>query len=641
MKLSKQPQTSKAERDIPGLMFREAVVEVVRSAGTDGGAAPSVRISVSSETPVFTRVCMKDQEILAFEILDHAETSIDRSRCADGLVIQDCHYGDQIGLIRAPMVSDRKLGGVVEFCAGERACNIAEDAAKGLRRNVSVGYRCDPSKYVVEGSKDGYPLVRSLSWCPHEASFVTVPADVSVGVGRSLETLEPAKAGERISIMEKEKVTVQPEQVVEIYRLARAFGMEQGNADDHIRAGGSVEEFRALTLKKAEEDNAKRAQEAAKKEQPAAKRDPLNAVTPDLQREIDKRFSVMNVLRHLEASRKGERSGVDVGFETEVSKEVERVSGRKAQGIYIPHSAPVYTGKRADPFLKGANGSNFVSTNLLVGQFIDALRSRMVLDAAGVTTLSGLVGDVAIPKGGTVTGNWIDGENGAGTEGKPTVTQITGTPKTASGWTDISRRLMLQSSIDCEAFVQGELMNTIARLIEVAAFAGTNANGQPKGLKGWANVNNPTVTANTPTRAQMLAFISDILTDNAEFPNQSWIMRANGMALLADTANGSQIIKNIAGNENVGGGPIAGYLLDMERKQMLGFSYRVSTNVPAHNIFFGAWQQMVIGLWSGVDLTVDPYSNSTSGAVRVVALQDADIMVRHGEAFAYSATLTA
>jgi HK97 family phage major capsid protein len=623
-------------RDASALQFRTAEMTAIR---VEGGENSVIRMSVSSETPVLTYINMGDQWMWAYEILDHKESSIDRSRCADGLVIQDTHYGDQIGLIRAPMIADGKLGGDIEFCTGERATEIAADAAKGLRRNVSVGYRCDPAKYVQEGIKDGVPVVRSLRWCPHEASFVNVPADPGVGVGRSLnnETI-PAQTGER-GKMPTEKTPPTADQVVEIYRLARAFNMEPGQADDHIRAGGTVEEFRALTLKKAEDDNAKRAEDAVKlkKGEPAGKRNDLQIVTPELQKEIEKRFSVLNVMRHMDAARKGERSVVDIGFELEVSQEVEKISGRKAQGIYIPHSVPVFTGKRADPFLKGANGANFVSTNLLIGQLIDALRSRMVLSAAGATTLSGLVGDVAIPKGGAITGGWVDGENGAGTEGKPTVSQVTGTPKTASGWTDISRRLMLQSSIDVEAFVQGELMNTIARLIEVAAFAGTNANGQPKGLKDWSGVNTPTLTANVPTRAQLLAFIENIMTDNAEFPNQSWIMRPNGWALLKNIADG--IIKNVAGTENVAGFGSGAILKD--DGMMLGFSSHVTTNIPNHSLWFGAWQQLVIGLWSGVDLTIDPYSNSTTGAVRVVALQDADIMVRHGEAFSYGSTLTA
>jgi HK97 family phage major capsid protein len=86
---------------------------------------------------------------------------------------------------------------------------------------------------------------------------------------------------------------------------------------------------------------------------------------------------------------------------------------------------------------------------------------------------------------------------------------------------------------------------------------------------------------------------------------------------------------------------VPGYILNTETKSMLGFPYHVTTNVPEHSLWFGAWSQLVIGMWSGVDLTVDPYSNSTSGAVRLVALQDADIMVRNGQAFSYNAALTA
>lgn len=649
-KNKQQPKTE--TRNADGLSFRESAIEIcTREEGSD----PIIRASVSSETPVLTCVRMGDQVIQAYEILDHKKTSIDRRRMRDGLVIQDNHYGDQIGLIRAPEIKDGKLGGDIEFCTGERAQEIAADAAKGLRRNLSVGYMTDPSAYVQEGMKDGVPVVRSLSWCPYESSFVNIPADTDVGVGRSLQYAESDKTQndnaseeeqkKRSYKMSEEKKTLTGDEVVEVYRLARAFQMEPGQADDHIRAGGSVEDFRVMALKKAEADNKARAEMDAKgKKDPADnKRKELNMVAPDLQKEIDKRFSVLNVMRHLDAARKGERSGVDIGFEVEVSQEVEKLTGRKAQGIYIPHTAPVYAGKRGDPFLKTSNGSAFVATNLLVGQFIDALRSRMVLDAAGVTILSGLTGDVAIPKGGTITGGWVDGENGAGTEGKPTVTQVTGTPKTASGWTDISRRLMIQSSVDVEAFVQGELMNTVARLIEVAAFAGTNANGQPKGLASASGLNAPTIaTANAITRAEALAFIENIMTDNAEFPNQSWIMRPTGWANLANRLPVVGIDNTGAeGGTVVAGGPVPGYLLDAERKTMLGFPYHVTTNVPNHSLWFGAWSQLVIGLWSGLDLTIDPYSNSTTGAVRVVALQDADIMVRHAQAFSYNAALTA
>jgi len=629
----KTPQKNKQDNDQrkDGMNIRAASVELIRA---EGDKPASVRMSVSSETPVLTYVEFNERWQQVYEVLDHSDGSVDMTRCKDGLVILDRHFGDQVGLMPVS-IKDRKLGGNVEFCTGARAQEIAADAGKGLRRNVSVGYRVNTASYRIEGDKDGIPVVRAMSWMPYEASFEPVPADINVGYGRS-ENNTAENAATKGSRTMKEEVKLDAEAVVEIYRLARAFDMTPGEADEHIKSGKSVEDFRAMALKKAEADKVemsrKLTEAQTRKPEPPAKVNPAVVLDSKERADVAKRFSVFKVLRSLAGIGKE-----DIAYEREVSDEIAKRSGRSAQGIIIPHCAPI--GMRGDPFLKGGNGSNFVSTDLLVGQFIDALRSKMVLAQAGATTLSGLVGDVAIPKGGAITGGWVDGENGAGTEGKPTVTQVTGTPKTASGWTDISRRLLLQSGIDVEMFVQNELIQTLARLIEVAALHGTNANGQPKGLVSQAGVNNPTVTADAPTRAQMISFLTDIMSDNADMNGQSWIMRANGMGLLANTVNGTVTIRNEADEENVGGGPLPGFLLDLATKTMLGYPVHVTQNVTDKHIFFGAWNQLVLGLWSGVDLTIDPYTNSTSGAVRIVALQDCDVMCRHGQAFAYNATL--
>jgi len=630
MKIAKKnkPVPEHTEEDIS---IRSASIELTRA---EADKPAKVRMSVSSEAPVLTYVYFNERYQQVYEVLDHSPGSVDMARCKDGLVILDRHFGDQIGLMPIA-IEDRKLSGSVDFCSGERAQEIAADAVKGLRRNVSVGYRVNAASYRLEGERDGIPVVRAMSWMPYEASFEPVPADINVGVGRS-ENNAAINVATKGNKNMKEEVKLDAEAVVEIYRLARAFDMAPGEADEHIKSGKSVEDFRAMALKKAEADKAESARKLSeaqnRKPEPAAAKKPIEILDSREQAQVAKRFSVFKVLRSLSGV-----SNDDIGYEREISAEIAKRSGRSAQGIIIPHCAPI--GLRGDPFLKGSNGSNFVATELMVGQFIDVLRSKMVLAQAGVTTLSGLVGDVAIPKGGAITGGWVDGENGAGTEGKPTVTQVTGTPKTASGWTDISRRLLLQSGIDVEMFVQNELIQTLARLIEVAALHGTNANGQPKGLVSQTGVNNPTVTADAPTRAQMISFLTDIMADNADFNGQSWIMRANGMGLLANTANGSVTIRNEADTDNVGGGPLPGFLLDLATKTMLGYPVHVTQNVTDKYIFFGAWNQLVLGLWSGVDLTVDPYTNSTSGAVRIVALQDCDVMCRHGQAFAYNATL--
>ena len=140
-------------------------------------AVETVRLSVSSEAPYY-RAWMWDARtkdyIKGYEVLGHADGEIDFTRMKDGLVIQDTHWGDQIGLMRNPEIKDGKLCGEVEFCCGERAQEIKRDAIAGLRRNMSVGYRVQEYKLVGE-AEDGEPIYRAVKWMPHEASFVNCP----------------------------------------------------------------------------------------------------------------------------------------------------------------------------------------------------------------------------------------------------------------------------------------------------------------------------------------------------------------------------------------------------------------------------------------------------------------------------------
>lgn len=628
-KRTEGPAANKPEEQNPDLMIRAATLTATRA---EGEAPPRVSMSVSSEEPVLTFVEFNGTWQRAFEVLDHSPESVDLSRAKDGLVIRDRHFGDQVGLIPDLKLGDRKLGGAVEFCTGPRAQEIAADAAKNLRRNVSIGYAVAAESYRLEGEKDGVPIVRAMSWMPYEASFEPVPADTSVGVGRNATPTKPAQQKGKRTMDTQGKATLDPDGVVEIYRLARAFNMTPGMADDHIKSGKSVEEFRTLALKKAEEDKAtaERKAEEERKEREAkgnkpktpAPGEPLKVLDEREAAEVKKRYSVVNVIRALSGIK------VDIGFERELSDELAKRSGKDAQGILIPHEAPAMAPRHRD-FVKLANGSNMVATDMAVDLFIDILRSKMVLANAGATVLSGLVGDIAIPKlTGSTTGYWVSAEGGAPTaESNPTIGQVTGTPHTCGGYTDITRRLLIQSSLDAQSLVQNDLIAIVSRLVEVAAFAGTGADGQPTGLNGVSGVNNPTVTQDAATFAQVVSFLEQIETDNAAFEGQSWIMRATVMAHLATRPRFVS-----TSSPEAAFGPM---ILDLDNKNMVGYPYQVTNNVPAASLWFGSWANLILALWSGVDITVDPYTNSTTGTLRVVALQDADIMCRYGQAFGY------
>lgn len=618
MQTRKQLKTDSPPAPTEQRQWRAATVESIRA---DGDAAPTITMSVSSELPVLTMCRVNGEYVTAWEILDHKPASINRARMGNGLVILDRHYGDQVGLIRAPTVKDGKLCGAVEFCEGTRAKEIAADAAKGLRCNVSVGYVAAPGAYRVEGEKDGFPVVRNTDWTPYEASFEPVPADPGVGVGRAMQTTttENNEAGAietpaqiEVRTMSDKKIET-PEsapapvakrglsgaEVGEVLELAKMHNIEQAVVSDHLRNERSVADFKDVCLVEVAKRNA------------AAPRANVELPPKDA-----KRYSLMRAIRAMAGKRP-----VD-GIEAEASQEIAKINGRAPTGLWVPHGI---FGTR--DLTKSGTSSATVATNLAAGEFIELLRTNTILQALGVRFLSGLVGDIAIPKlTGGATGYWVS-ENSAITESTPTLGQVTGSPHTCGALVDISRRMLLQSTPDAEAFVQNEVVERIARTVQIAVFAGSGSGGQPSAITAASGINNPSVTAGTPTYTEILSFVSAIMADNATGPSMKWAMTAEVWAKLAATFT----------NATYGEMP----LVNWANKTCLGFPYETSEDLPANSLWFGDWSKVVVGVWgSGVDINVDTSTLSNTGAVRLVALQDVDVMVRNGEALAYNTAVT-
>jgi HK97 family phage major capsid protein len=613
MSKKKSKLKTRAKAEAPDLMIRGAIVET-RGEGED----KAVRMSVSSEEPVLSYVLFNEQWQRAWEILDHSEGSIDMSRCKEGLVILDRHYGDQVGLMTIDK-SDRKLGGTVEFCSGTRAKEIAADAAKGLRRNTSVGYQVDSSSYRLEDTLDGVPVVRAMSWMPYEASFEPVPADTTVGVSRSAKTNEDKPAAK---VATKEVRTMKPEDIKTAYELAARHGIEASKVSALIADESGLEKVRALVIEKQGKDlEASRSQiEVLEKAKPAERKvekvEPIGGSTEE-EAKIMRKYSVMNVVRSLSGGK------TDIGFEREVSDECAKMRGKSANGIIIPHAA---LGTR--DFTKSGTSSASIATDLMASDFIELLRSKTVLAPLGVKFLTGLVGDVAIPKmtAGS-TGYWV-AEGGDITESTPTLGQVTGSPHTCGVMVDISRRLMAQSTPDAENMVRDEIIARIARTIQVAVFQGTGADGQPSAITAASGINNPVIaSAGTPTYAELLAFPGSIMADNAESDGQKWVMTAEVWQKLAAT-----FIDASSNAERV---------LDWKTKTVLGHPYEVTEDLAANSLFFGNWNSVNVGVWgNGIDINADTATLSSSGGLRLVGLQDVDVMVRLGAALAYNVAVT-
>jgi HK97 family phage major capsid protein len=453
---------------------------------------------------------------------------------------------------------------------------------------------------------NGLPVMRLMRWMPYEASFVPIPADTNVGVGRDAkpETIE-IKVADKPQTAEREKgakmsdkAEMSAKDAAEAFAAGEVAGMSVKDVREMIDGGKSLAEIKDVAFRKLQAAN-----EVAKAK-----------AEVKLDEKQVREYSLINVIRSFIPG-----SRVDIGFEREVSDECAKHTGKR--GFIIPHAV---LGRR--DLTKSGTSSASIATNLLASDYIDALRSKMVLAPLGVRFMGGLVGDVAIPKLGTLTGYWVQ-ESSTITESAQTMGQVTGTPKTCGVTVDISRKMLLQSTPSAEDFCRNEIVERIARTVQIAVFQGTGANGQPSAITAATGINNPSVTQGTPTYAELLGFPGSIMADNAEGSAMKAVMTAEVWQKLAAT-----FTDGTAKAERV---------LDYNSKTFLGFPYFVSEDVGANSLFFGDWSNVVVGLWgNGVEINADTASLSTQGALRLVGLQDVDVMVRNGQGLAYNSAVT-
>lgn len=336
-----------------------------------------------------------------------------------------------------------------------------------------------------------------------------------------------------------------------------------------------------------------------------------------------------SLLRAIRAAASGDWRGAEL--EREASEAIAERMGRDPQGFFVP--LDVQREQRDMTVGTDADGGYLVANDLRAGSMIDMLRNRMVTTQAGATFLSGLVGDIAIPRQtGGATGYWL-AESGAPTESKQAIDQVALTPKTYGAFTDISRKLLKQSSIDVENFVRADLAATIALGLDLAALHGTGQNNQPTGLAATSGIGSVVGGDNgaAPTWSHIVKLETEVAIDNADIGTLAYLTNAKVRGKLKETPKVSSTDSVMVWAD--GATPLNGYRT-LVSNQVSSTLTKGSANGTASAIFFGNWADLFIGQWGTLDLLVDPFTGSTSGTLRIVALQDIDIAVRHAQSFA-------
>ena len=561
----------------------------------------TIEFPFASEEPV--------ARYFGMEVLEMSEKAMDLSRLNDGAPLLYQHDADRIvGVVKRAYIKDKRGYAEVKLANNELGREMQELIKDGIIRNVSFGYKINE----MEEDKSTSPVTyRATSFQPFELSLVTVPADNSVGIGRSFvhnETVSTASAVTStpansameeqtpdLELLRAEASEAKAKEAAEMLALGkRTQNIEL--AQEFIMNSRGIDELRSALIEKM-----------------GSEVKPVDSTAGEVglsEKEV-RSFSFLRAINYL-ANPADRAAREAAAFEIEVSDAASAKLGRQSRGITVPQD--VLT--RDLTVGTASAGGNLVATELLAGSFIDLLRNQSALDQAGATVLTGLTGMVAIPRqSGGATGYWVS-ESGAPTESQQTIDQVTMQPRTVAAYTDFSRRLNLQSSIDVENLVRRDLARVLALKIDLAGLYGTGTNSEPLGLKNTTGIGTEDFAANTPTFAEVVALESDVANANALLGNPAYLMNAAMRGALKtatkDSGSGQFIYE---------GGEVNGY------------RGLVSNQVASNDLWFGNFADLLIGYFSGLDLMVDPYSNSTSGTVRVVAMQDVDIAVRHPESF--------
>jgi HK97 family phage major capsid protein len=624
----------------------------------------TLTFSFSSEAPV--------NRWFGREILVHEPGAMDLSRMNDGAPWLWGHDPNKVlGVVeKAWLGEDRRLYSTVRWSPntldkGNEEYKRRQDIQAGITRNVSFAYEIED----LDERADGFYVT---SWPVLEVSSVSVPADQTVGLGRAMDEPaavepDPAPAAPELEPVAAATAEPQPEplrsltvqtaertdspdpipmtteiNVAEVQQDARRAERERVAsirsmcdqfqlpelAEKLINDDASIDAAREVVMQ----------QLGMRKVQFEGRVHDAGAGEIGLSKREVKRYSFLRVAQYL--ADQNPRTAEAAAFELEVARAAQAKHSRSANGVLIPwevlgsNRAAQTPGQVVGTF---GDGGALVGTDRLDAQFIDLIRNRSAFLNSGLTMLSGLEGNVEIPKKLSSSQYYFVGENAEVANSKLTFGLVNMIPRTIGVRVPISRRMMIQSSPDVENLVRIDMAESVALGMDYTIGYGTGSNGQPLGIINTTGIGSVTLGGGTakafPTTlggdgstthncgdwADYVDLETELAIDNLDAGSMRYIgnsvVRGALKQTLRASSAGSDYIMTDAGTVN-------------------GYQFTVSNQMQLNDVLFGNFADCVVGMWSGLDVVVDPYTQSASGQVILTVHQDFDVAVRRPQSFA-------
>ncbi|HCW2964025.1 TPA: phage major capsid protein [Escherichia coli] len=617
----------------------------------------------------------QNQEMVVLdEILVHTPEAVDLSRLNNNAPLLFNHnFDNHIGVVCDARIDADNVGrALVKFSKhGTLANDIRNKVIEGTMEKISVGY--DIKEYHIDYAKS--QLIVS-KWAPFEISFVTVPADDSVGLNRSLNTItvnlgaKRDMTKEQIEEIKEEQESAQVEETpVEENKESEVEEtqerqVEENKEDENLEDGKDAEHPESVdddssTVREAEE--VKEEREAApieeeKIEEVAERSEEDELEIREIARELNiddeelKRAlaikdmtpeafrtkalnNITNVQRNNEQINKeqimektfdlnnvirslvdGDVLGANEAEYSAMAAGAAMQRGRAARGgsVFVPAAA-----------LRAAADGNTKATltavtdeKLLTESYIEMLLPQSVLGRLGVTVLSGLNAPIAVPK---MTASSVDAfgfvdENGAAPESKAEFANVKMAPKTFAGGNPISRS-SIKTVPGIATLITDHINKAVRIKLEQLILSDKDNTRGPKGLVKQL------VDGGRVTKKAAFSY-KDFLKEIAALTDAG--VPAQSIKFAMSGATAAELESTLKDNG------VSGYII--ENGKLAGYDVVTSGVIPADHIVLGDFSGIMIGEWGGLELDMDDTTYRAQSAIVPRIWVDLDFTVVQPEA---------
>ena len=344
--------------------------------------------------------------------------------------------------------------------------------------------------------------------------------------------------------------------------------------------------------------------------------------TPKEEKEL-RQFSISKFLRQ---AMPGETmDGIEAEMAAEGKREFQEAIKGAAEGVFLPTALVRYDYTNAS---ESGYGQAFIEQTSL--SYDGKLRGAMLGTKLGVRYLNGLQGQVSIVTGGA-DASWV-AEESAASAVKPAYSKATLSPKRLQVLQGVTYDLLHQSTKSVDNLIMEDMVKAHAAALDAAIFAGSGSSGQPYGVLNTTGINsiyaNSSSAGGAITYAKLVQMETEVGIDNG---------------LLDDTlayVTNAKVVGNMKTIPQIAGYP---YYLQNDGK-VNGYPCYMTNAIPSNttvgsssgvcsSALFGAWSQVLVGGWGGLQFIVDPYSAKNKGVLEISAIAYHDVLVRFPAAF--------